>query len=218
MLQELLELIILAVDIDTVKSFALLNQYFLKFINNPKWWEQKFINHDLLYTNVCTAMVCHNASHQHHPASNKNHYTIQNWIDYYKNIVIAKTKAINTLLVYNIELSLDTKTIIQINFEKKPLMYDWIEKEICNSMIKYNVTKLIKTSIIIRHTGYTIKCVCHPRGIKLSSTGPVSDYFKIFFLTCYYNDSNATITNKNNESFINNKTWQIADYLGHIIK
>lgn len=90
MLVELLELILLNASTNTIKSFALLNSYFYHLIKKPTWWIQK-CEHDHLYiiNGVRAIKHCHDPSHQHYPESNKNHYTIKQWINEYNQIMDA---------------------------------------------------------------------------------------------------------------------------------
>lgn len=216
MLPELLELILLNLDINTVKSFALSSHYFYKLISKSTWWDQKS-KHDsiVLVTQINDIENCDNKAHQHYSTSNKNHYKIHQWIKDYQLALIAKNKAMNTLLVYNIELSMNPNAHIKITFKKKPLLFYNIEYKLCQGMIEMKTTKLIDTVIIIYNDRFEVHCYCEPSSW---GTGWKDPGYHLTLLSDLYNDPNAIITNENNQPYINSKTWKIADYLGHIIK
>ena len=96
MLPEIIEIILLYVEINTVKSFALSNYYFYQLISNSMWWRQRTNQDEILISYSVSAIEgCHDLSHQHYPTSVKN-CTIQPWINTYQYAWEAKIKAINT--------------------------------------------------------------------------------------------------------------------------
>lgn len=130
----------------------------------------------------------------------------------------SKNKGHQYILVYHIEYYINPNRIILVEFKRKPLFHYYLEETICQLMIKYHMTKLIKTSMTLYHSGYTIYVTCKPQSFHVQFDYNVkNDDCFIEWLTYLYQNPNVIITNENNESFINNNTWQIAKYLGHII-
>ena len=219
MLPELLELILLDVYIDTIKSFALSNKHFYQLISHPRWWSRRSIYHQLhMWTSVTMIEGCQNPVHQHYPSSNKN-YTIQQWIDEYHVHLTAKKNAVNTFLVYDIELSMDSESVIHIYFKQKPLFEYWIEKRLCEVMSMKQVSRWISTSLKLDDQGYTIKCRCEPNEFSVRYTYESEEWKSctMDWLTyCYVVD--ADILNIHNKPYMNNKIWKVADYFGKIKK
>ena len=120
---------------------------------------------------------------------------------------------------YHIELSMNPNQMIQIDFKTKPLLSYEIEEDLCIFMKKNGVTKINSTRLILNKIGFTIKCYCRPKSIEIvyAYENPEDDGNNIIWLTDFYNDPYATITD-GYTSYIHSKTWRVADYLGHLKK
>ncbi len=218
MLPELLELILLDIDINTTKAFSLTNHYFNQLIRSHSWWEKRTRYDKLIITvEVCDIGHCQLASHQHHLKSIKN-YTISQWINYYHESRVAKTNAINTLLVYQIELSINPGAVINISFNERALLPSKMENDLCKYMLAYKIIKLRFIKLTLNATGCKVSCYCLPTSFEFlyKYLNPELTYI-LALLTIFYNDPNAIITNEKSQYYKNTKIWKIAEYLGKII-
>lgn len=215
MLPELLDFIVLKCDVDTIKSFALSSKYFYQLMSTPKWWNQKSIHDDIaIIDQIYEIKDCHDPQHQHYPSSDKSHFNMYHWVKYYKQCYQAKIDAINTILVNEIDFSINLNAVIKIRFKNKALLPHHIETVICKKMKSYQLTNWTDTVIIINSNITMVKACCNPDNLTISYNTVNKDL--ILYLTSYYSDENAMITNEKNEIFKESYSWKVASYLGHI--
>ncbi len=214
MLPELLDLIVLLCDVDTIKNFVV-SKHFYQYIGTTQFWHKKSKHERIhLVLNISKIENCQDPQHQHFPSSDKSHYNIHNWINYYKQCSHAKIQAINTILVNQIDFSINTDATINIIFKNKALLSHYIESDICKSMKNHQLTNWSHTNIKINPDKMIIKAFCSPFNIIL--TYQPDNESLINLLTTYYSDENAIITNEKNEAFKESHNWKVADYLGHL--
>ena len=214
MLPELLDIIVLLCDLDTIQNFSLSNQYFYNLISHGQWWKQKSINDQIpVVFSVSDIVDCQDHTHQHYPSSNRNHFKIKDWINYYKECQHAKIKAINTLLVHEIDLSMSPDAYIHIFFKKKALLRHGVETTICKGLTHYQLTDWTDTDIKIS-SNYKIEVKCKP--YHLIALYNLDKKRLLDHLSEHYNDPNTIITNNLGKEYYQSHTWKVADYLGHI--
>ncbi len=214
MLPELLDIIVLLCDVDTIKNF-IVSKHFYQYIGTKQFWIKKAKCEDIYMATKIDRIDCQDIKHQH-GYIDKSHYNITDWINYYKLCSQSKIHAINTLLVNQIQFTINPYSYIKISFKNKGILPYNVERDICKYMQIKQITNWTDTHIQITPKKIIYTAVCNIRKIISDDTTDANNNLKL--LSYYYSDKNAIITNENNQPFKESYTWKIADCLGHILK